>query len=392
MRLAYISDQRFYQYGGRWYTTASLPVAEIIHELNLGITHWTVFGRLEHLSQAPVAMYPIDAPPDVVLEFRGIVGMGSGLRAYVGSLPNYLSQARAAAATADVVWLKLPFVSSYLVTFAGRHGKQLWLAHLVGDPHTALTATLGRRYSFLAQLAFVATRWAIGRSDLAFFVSRHLLVKYGGRHPRCRVINESRVRLSDIRSEPKVAGSVARLVFVGRLSPEKGVDVLFDAVGRLQEAGVQVHLDVIGDGPLRSQLQDLANARFAPGVVRFRGSLPWGKALFSAIRESDVLVLPSWTEGLSLVLVEAMSQGLPCIGTAVGGTPEIIKDGINGCLVPPGDVQALADRVAWVFQDPVRYVELSRQCLETANEYSFESQMARLSKAINEVLEDREMW
>jgi glycosyltransferase involved in cell wall biosynthesis len=126
----------------------------------------------------------------------------------------------------------------------------------------------------------------------------------------------------------------------GRLSPEKGFGVLVEAAARLDDPTIGfVHF---GDGPQRGATKQRIAAlgltdRFV--LAGFRGDLDQFMPFF------DVLALPSFTEGLPNVVLEAFAAGVPVVATAVGGTPELIDDGASGYLVPPGDAGALARRI-----------------------------------------------
>src|SRR5205085_169093 len=114
------------------------------------------------------------------------------------------------------------------------------------------------------------------------------------------------------------AGSV---VYAGRLSPEKGVDTLIDAIGRLDQS---VRLDVAGDGPDLQRLETLA-ARHADGRVRFLGRLD-ADALASVIEDAVAVALPSrWYENQPMVVLEAFGRGVPVVATDLGGTPELVR-------------------------------------------------------------------
>ena len=130
-------------------------------------------------------------------------------------------------------------------------------------------------------------------------------------------------------------------VFAGRLSPEKGVDVLIKAATHVRGATV----DVVGDGPARAELERLA-AEVAPGRVRFHGRVDKA-AVHAAMRSATAVVLPSrWHENQPMTILEAFACGVPVIGTSLGGIPELISDGVNGYIVPPGDPVALASRMS----------------------------------------------
>lgn len=127
------------------------------------------------------------------------------------------------------------------------------------------------------------------------------------------------------------------LVYMGSLTPEKNVGAAVSVAGTI--AGV--YLLVIGSGPLRGHLESMAET-LAPGRVRFTGPIP---DPHQALAAGDLLVLPSLSEGIPGVLIEAAFRGLPAVATAVGGVPDVVRDGETAVLVSPGDEQALAEAV-----------------------------------------------
>ena len=141
---------------------------------------------------------------------------------------------------------------------------------------------------------------------------------------------------------------VARFVFAGRLSPEKGVDTLVRAVAATPEG---IELDIAGDGPSRSELERLA-ADAAPGRVRFHGRLD--KAHVAAlITSSRAMVVPSrWHENQPMTILESFAAATPVVATTLGGMPELVRDGVEGRLVPPDDPAALARALRELAEDP----------------------------------------
>jgi glycosyltransferase involved in cell wall biosynthesis len=133
-----------------------------------------------------------------------------------------------------------------------------------------------------------------------------------------------------------------RLLVVGRLSAEKGHLVLLDAARVLRERRIDFELVIAGDGPLRSEVE----ARIAKANLRDRVSITgWVSSaeVIELLRSSRALVLPSFAEGLPVVLMEAFAMGRPVVATWVAGIPELVSNGSSGWLVPPGDVGRLAD-------------------------------------------------
>jgi glycosyltransferase involved in cell wall biosynthesis len=140
-----------------------------------------------------------------------------------------------------------------------------------------------------------------------------------------------------------------RILFVGRLTDQKRPQNLVSAVAAMAvESGRRVVVDFLGDGELRSELQQQISAAGLNDRIRLHGYQP-NVAEWMAL--ADVLALPSDWEGLPNVVLEAMAQGLPVIATDVDGVPEIIEHGVTGWIVPPGDVTALADTLTNVLAD-----------------------------------------
>ena len=126
---------------------------------------------------------------------------------------------------------------------------------------------------------------------------------------------------------------------VGRLSPEKGQDVLLRAAARLRDMGARFQVALVGDGPWRAELEALAARLKLDAAVRFVGQQKDMDLVYAA---TDLLVLPSRKEGMPNVVLEGMLAGLPIVATQVGAVPDMLTSGENGVLVPMGDDAALA--------------------------------------------------
>jgi glycosyltransferase involved in cell wall biosynthesis len=183
------------------------------------------------------------------------------------------------------------------------------------------------------------------------------------------------------------------LLFVGRLVERKGVHVLLDAVRRLA-ADREVLLDIVGDGPLREVLARQAEELALGGTVRFHG-LVSETALAEHYAACDAFVLPAVvdskgdTEGLGVVLIEALAHGKPVIASGVGGIPDIVRNGETGMLVPPGDPGALAQAVSAYMDNPAlarRLADQGRRHVEEA--FSWKGITEKLSRLYHRVVED----
>jgi colanic acid/amylovoran biosynthesis glycosyltransferase len=149
---------------------------------------------------------------------------------------------------------------------------------------------------------------------------------------------------------------VRRLVCVGRLCEQKGHGILVEAAARLHDEGEPFDLVLVGDGPLRSEIESLVRARGLDGHVKITG---WrnGPELAQEILDSRALVLPSFAEGLPVVLMEALALKRPVISTYVAGIPELVVPGVCGWLVPAGSLTALCEAMHAALNTPTERLE-----------------------------------
>lgn len=136
-----------------------------------------------------------------------------------------------------------------------------------------------------------------------------------------------------------------RVLCVGRLTNEKGQPVLVEAVEALLSQGHDVSLTLVGDGPSRSALEAMVRSRGLGSHVEVVGAVP-SHEIRERYRAADVFALPSFAEGVPVVLMEAMSCELPVVSTTIAGIPELVEDGVSGLLVPPGRPDLVAEALA----------------------------------------------
>ncbi len=136
--------------------------------------------------------------------------------------------------------------------------------------------------------------------------------------------------------------NASRLVCVGRLAEQKGMPILIEAAARLSADGVGFELTIAGDGPLRAELERLIERKGLRERVRLAGWMS-GAMVRDELLQSRAMVLASFAEGLPVVIMEALALGRPVVSSAVAGIPELVQNGRTGWLVPPGNVEALAD-------------------------------------------------
>ncbi len=157
------------------------------------------------------------------------------------------------------------------------------------------------------------------------------------------------VTTSTYRRDP--GGNGKRVAFVGRLDPVKGALLLIEAMAQVLQAHPDATLTLAGDGPARAGAEARAKALGIDGAVRFAGFLTQGQVA-DLLAKSDMLVLPSFAEGLPVVYMEALASRIPVVASRVAGVQELVEDGVCGFTVPPGDVTSLVDRIVRLMDDP----------------------------------------
>jgi colanic acid/amylovoran biosynthesis glycosyltransferase len=141
------------------------------------------------------------------------------------------------------------------------------------------------------------------------------------------------------------------ILFVGRLAPVKGAHVLVAALDRLVKEGREMRLRFVGHGPERAALERSVTERGLDPHVIFEG---WQNAdrVRELYQQADIFALPSFAEGIPVVLMEAMAMEIPCVTTRVTGIPELIRDQVDGLLVTPANDEELAAAIARLMDDP----------------------------------------
>jgi len=173
------------------------------------------------------------------------------------------------------------------------------------------------------------------------------------------------------------------VVSAGRLSPEKGFHVLIEAARQVCEADPGVRFVIFGEGTQRPDLE----RRIAAGGLEERFALPgFRDDLDDILPNADLFVLPSFTEGLPNVILEASAAGVAVVATAVGGTPEVVGAGETGLLVSPGDARGLAAAMQQVLCDATLRRKLGLAGREFVRQnFTFEAQAREYVKLLERV-------
>lgn len=189
-------------------------------------------------------------------------------------------------------------------------------------------------------------------------------------------------------------GSTIRVVRVAKLHPNKGLEYLMGAIARLRAAGFDVRLDMAGssdDPAYEAQLKSKAHDLGLGDNVTFYGNVPFGPQLFELYRNGDMHVLSSLAEGLPRCIVEGRVFGLPTVATSVGGIPTVVQNEMNGLLVPPSDVNGLADAMQRLISDSSLRQKIIANGYAAARVETGEFQAKRLATLIARSLEAKNL-
>ena len=161
------------------------------------------------------------------------------------------------------------------------------------------------------------------------------------KNPHIRVIYNPTIMHKPNRNPGREGQAPVKFLFMGRLGKRKGVYDIVESVKSIRSENVEIQL--YGDGEVEN-VQQMINARAVNGKVSVYGWIS-GDRKDATFRSADVLILPSYHEGLPISVLEAMAYGMPVVATDVGGIAEAVEDGVNGFLIQPGDRDKLASRI-----------------------------------------------
>jgi glycosyltransferase involved in cell wall biosynthesis len=204
------------------------------------------------------------------------------------------------------------------------------------------------------------SRWVLRRSDVVRAISSFTEEKVR------RIVSEKPVIVFPTYTDielflEKPSDSInleeAMVLFVGALVYLKGVHRLLEAMAEVRRKQPQACLVIIGQGDYQDELEHRAESLGLTEAVEFIPPMSQA-ALRDYMRRCRLLVLPSLSEGLGRVLIEAMACGRSVVGTRMGGIPDLIQDGVNGYLIPPDEVAPLADRITYLLAHPGAAAEM----------------------------------
>jgi glycosyltransferase involved in cell wall biosynthesis len=382
MRVTILLDFRFSitPDGGVWTSSAYyhdfwqryLAVFDVVH----------IIARAQQVSEPLPCWRRVDGPRVTVSPIPYYVGPWQ----YLWRWRNVHNSVRRAVGLSDAVILRVSsqiagFIAPTLVKERRPFGLEVG-----GDPYEAFAPGCVRSFvrPFIRLWATYQLRMLCQHAAAVAYVTRSALQR---RYP-CRAhatppdldvfttnFASSNIRevAVDLRARPPLH-KPARLIFIGSLAQlYKGLDTLLRALDHCRRRGLRLHLTVVGDGMYCSEMKELCSRLGLVDSVDFVGEVP-SQSVADLLRSADLFVMPSRTEGLPRALIEAMALGIPCIGTNVGGIPELLS---AEDIFQAGDVQGLASKISDVLSNSDRLTDMAARNAKVATEYTEEQLHSR---------------
>lgn len=280
----------------------------------------------------------------------------------------------------DTVWLLGPYAHTigFVIVALGR-GRRVVLGVRQDLPRYVRSRHPDKRWMHLAADGLEAAFRALARRLPVVVVGADLAERYAT-SSRLLELMVSLVREADVVAESealaRAESPIRRLLSVGRLDREKNPMLLLDVIAALHAAEPEWRLVVVGDGPMRAQLEARTEELELGEVVDIRGYVPIDGELPRLYRSADAFLHVSWTEGVPQVLFEAFAAGLPVVATDVGGVGRAVGDA--AVLVGPGDAEAAAAALRRLGGDPSLRRQLIRDGLGRVREHTLEAETRRL--------------
>lgn len=387
MKLLYISGFRLFKTDdNRFWSSTSFPVDFMLRNFP-EISHWAFWGRIKQVDDSSSLYLLPDKVNSCSISYSGPKVKRESRLLWPLLIIRSFRRLRAEINMADIVFLKMPSVFSCIAFYLLRKD-HITISQQVGDPAETIPLMIPN-LKLLGPIMAKYCKKVASRVDKAFFISNALRSIYGDAERGDMISNESRVTRDMIIKKPNITPHCpARIVYVGRLTAEKGLKILLRSIAEVKK-DIAVELWIIGEGTLKNHLKSLAEMLGIADNIKWFGSLRWGPQLFEKVSEADTLALPSYSEGLGLVIIEGMGQGLVVVGSSVGGIPEVLDNGRCGILVPPGNAMELAKAIKLSVTDIKLRRSLIEKGLAQAKKHCLESQAGLLIGEIRRLIETK---
>ena len=335
----------------------------------------TLVARVRDVDSVDGRCQRVDGPRMDLLSVPYFIGPTQ----YLANTRSINRALRSAIAPGQAAILRMPawHLTGSMATLMHRRGYP-YAVEVCGDVYDRLAPQADRRLLRPLFRCWLAnrTKQVCRRAVAALYVTDHALQRRYPASATAYSVGCSDVALPDAAFVETARRFTAtnqpwRLVFVGSLAqPYKAPDILIEAVARCIQAGEHIELSMVGAGGLRPSLERLAAQLGISEQVQMLGQLKAGETIRRELDCADLFVLPSRQEGLPRAMVEAMARGLPCIGSTVGGIPELLA---ADEMVPAGDPVVLAAKIRKVLRDPSSMSLMSARNLQRAKEFHSET-------------------
>ncbi len=315
----------------------------------------------------------------------------SGILNYYKKLPQMLfyniSTLRKVLKDSDLVFLRIPTMNTFLNYLLIKIYKKPFITYQVGDEKEIVRSST--RYKKVTKLLALTManihsllyKNIIKKASAAFFLVPQLMNRHNKKKSFfffTSLITDQDISRRQVNKD--MIGPVS-LLYVGRVSNEKGLAYLIHAVKTLTQKGIEVNLTICGDGKEKDKLERLSSELDIKNCIRFLGQVPWNE-LNDIYSSHNIFVLPSLSEGVPKVILEAMAAGLPVIATQVGGIPCLITHNENGILIPPKSPSAIAHAIETAAENRNLREKIIQNGYKYAKNHTAEKQAHKLTNII----------
>ncbi len=337
-------------------------------------------------------------PPDVKLYPIELTFLPGKLKHLIWTSKGYVlpPKIKKIVAQYDIIYIRLPQFLSLGLFYVAKRLKKPTAISVHGDAVEVYRELLKKMnlpnpakklISKYLDLFDSELRKILRQTQLTLFVGDKLKEIYGNETKNSISFANFLHTESDIEKTPKISQTPPyKLLFVGELSERKGVSILAQSWLQLLKKGWELELHLVGEGPKREELLQMARSANAENRLYLHGFIDDRKKLLETFRTGDIFILPSIAgEGMPKVVMEAMCKGIPVIATDIGSTSYILERGNAGKIIPPKDLKALTEAIENLLKNPEERKKYALAGLEAAQKNTREQQMKKIREAFNEV-------
>ena len=381
-RLVVMGDEKVFRYNGKFYSNDKNPYDYI--NCFEGIEEVVIWARIIDVPEDIAANYN-----ELFLDYQGkkvtIDGIynppvGRIMGALYTIVEDYRKLSKLYRESA-LIFMGSGSPSQWLTWYLFRKRDLKFIGRKIGFPESTISAFRGRviKKALTIYLSHF-DRSFYKNCILQTWVSTGLEKRFAEKSVPSVVWHDTMVTNEDIVKNISIRTTETfELLFVGRLVVQKGIADIILALKYLNNK--KIHLTIVGDGMDRELFENMVIENDLSDVILFKGQIQWGDKLWQEMQEAHCLILPSYNEGLGMVCVEAMANGVPVIGSNQGGIPDIVKNHINGLLIEPGNIASIADAIKTLYEDETLRRKLALNAIETAKENTRESQLKKFKDA-----------